>query len=322
MSFERPGPSRYQSLRASRLTFARAAPLVRFGLFSVGVSVFLDQVRPLVSDGQFTWGERRLMGIVAVVTLGGFGLAAWLAGQLLKTIAELIEVVIDGAEAVVETGHLVETQMVPSLSRAAAALERLAEAPLADGLDRAASAVRRTILEGKWGRAEQLMQALSPRDPEFASLAAELARAKQVEADDLQGRLSAARAADDAGKVMDCRDALTRHLRGEPLHDLDRRVARWVADHVQKRAKAGNTTPALVALASRAAESFGDSAEGIALHDAIPALRRRAGLCPGCGVPLRGNADACPDCRADQAGSPPRPIPGAKPGAPSTGRTP
>lgn len=299
---ERPGPSRYRSLRASRLTLARAAPLVRFGLFSVGVSIFLDQVRPLISDGQFTWGERRVMGVVAAVTLGGFGLAAWVAGQLLRAASELIEVVIDGAESIVETGSMVETQIVPGLARASAALERLADAPAADGSNRAASAVRRAILDGKWGRAEQLLQAISPREPDFATLAAELTRGRQVEADDLQGRLSAARAADDPEKVMDCRDALTRHLRGETLHDLDLRVARWIADHIQKRAKAREVTPGLVALAARAAESFGDTAEGIALRDALPSLQRRA----------------------DQSGPPPRPLPGtnSKPGGATTGRTP
>jgi hypothetical protein len=62
MSLDRPGPSRYQSLQASGRALARAAPLVRMGLFAVGVGLFLDQVRPLVSDAQFTWGKRRVMG--------------------------------------------------------------------------------------------------------------------------------------------------------------------------------------------------------------------------------------------------------------------
>ena len=52
-----------------------------FGVFALGVSVFLDQVRGLVSDAQFTWGERRMMGIVALCTVGGFGLAGWAAGD-------------------------------------------------------------------------------------------------------------------------------------------------------------------------------------------------------------------------------------------------
>ena len=77
-----PETSRYRSLHASRRALARAAPLVRFGIFSVGLGLFLDQIRPLVSDGQFTWGERRVMGAVGVITLGGFGLASWVAGSI------------------------------------------------------------------------------------------------------------------------------------------------------------------------------------------------------------------------------------------------
>src|SRR3954452_20448967 len=107
MSRDRPGTSRYRSLQASRRALARSAPFVRFGLFAVGLSVFLDQIRPLVSDAQFTWGERRVAGIVALVTLGGFGLAGWIAGKLLHAAAELIEVFIDGAEAAVQSNYTI-----------------------------------------------------------------------------------------------------------------------------------------------------------------------------------------------------------------------
>ncbi len=48
------------------------APAVRFGLLAVGLAVAAAQVRPLVADAQFTWGERRVIGFVTLVTLGGF----------------------------------------------------------------------------------------------------------------------------------------------------------------------------------------------------------------------------------------------------------
>ena len=75
----RPGPDipRYDKLRASRRTLARVAPWVRIGLFSVGFTMFLDEVRSLVSDMQFTWGERQIIGIVGLSYLLGFGLAGW-----------------------------------------------------------------------------------------------------------------------------------------------------------------------------------------------------------------------------------------------------
>ena len=143
----RPGSrrlARYQSLRHSQRVLQRMAPLVRFGLFAVGVSVFLDQVRGLVSDAQFTWGERRVMGIVALITFGGFGLAGWVAGRLLKAAADLIEVFIAGAEAAGRTADLIELHVVPALGRIALALER--ERPAAAAEPRPAIAELQTRL--------------------------------------------------------------------------------------------------------------------------------------------------------------------------------
>src|SRR4051794_7092149 len=174
--------SRYQSLRRSQRVLERMAPLVRFGLFAIGASVFLDRVRGLVSDAQFTWGERRVMGIVALITFGGFGLAGWVAGRLIKTSADLIEVFIAGAESAGRTADLIELHLVPTLGRLAAALER----------DRPGE-----------------RPASSPP-----------ARRRQTAAD-IRARLEAARRADDPAGVIDCRDALTEHLRGEALQDLD-----------------------------------------------------------------------------------------------------
>jgi hypothetical protein len=87
--------ARYQSLRHSQRVLERMAPLVRFGLFAIGVSGFLDQVKGLVSDAQFTWGARQVMGAVALVTIGGLAVA----GRSLKAAADLIEVLIAGAES-------------------------------------------------------------------------------------------------------------------------------------------------------------------------------------------------------------------------------
>lgn len=249
------GPSRYRSLHASRRALGRAAPWVRYAIFGVGVSVFLDQVRPMVSDAQFTWGERRVMGLVAVGTLGGFALAGWLVGRVLRAVSDVMEVVVDVAEAAVRSNHLIETQVVPALVRSAAALERLA----------------------------------GPAGP---------ANATASGIDSLRAALEDARAAGDADQVIDCRDALTRHLRGEALHRLDTEVVRWLYDRVQAHTRAGTISPALAALAARVADTFGDTSEGAALHSALPRLRRMAGLCPSCGRPYRGQADACPACAA------------------------
>jgi hypothetical protein len=217
----------------------------------------------------------------------------------------------------VQSTYLIETQLVPALVRTAAALERFTESPRAEGPGpgrAAAAAVRRAIAESRWGRAEQLLDGFRrdhSGDAEASSLAAELARARQAEADDLRAQLDTARAADDPDQVITCRDALTQHLRGEPLKDLDRRVVRWLADLVERHIHAGTVTPDIAALAERAADSFADTAEGASLQAAVPNLRRRAGLCPVCARPHRGSGDACPACRAEEPVAPtPRPRPG------------
>ena len=313
-----PEPSRYRSLQASRASLAGLAPLARYGLYAAGVAAFLDRVGPLLSDGQFTWGERRVLGVVALVTLGGFGLAGWAAGRALRAASELVEVFTDTAEAAAETNRLIETQVVPALGRAALAMERLAAASAAAGMTttaaaapsaeeasaRASAAVRQAVRQGRWGRAEHLLRDFRRGHPgasgEADALDAELAEARRAEADDLRARLDAALAGDDPDRVIASRDALTQHLRGPALDDLDRRVVRWLAGRVRDRAKAGPVTPGLADLAARVADSFGDTAEGAAVLAALPGLRRRAGLCPRCARPhpARDDSDACPDCQA------------------------
>jgi len=121
--------SRYEGLRKGRRTLALIAPLVQLGFLALGLGIFLDQCRELVSDAQFTWGERRVMGIVALLALGGCGFAGWVVGRLIKVAAELMDVLADGAEAALRTNDLIERHVVPALARIASALERNEPAP-------------------------------------------------------------------------------------------------------------------------------------------------------------------------------------------------
>ena len=222
----------------------------------------------------------------------------------------MIEVVADGAEASIRSGHLIETQLVPALLRASAAMEgtalgRQGSVPSASNSNsnRVAGEIREAILERRFGRADHLLQIFlrdDPKSTELPTLLAELDRARRAEADDLHVRLDVALAADDADRVISCRDALTQHLSGEPLKNLDQRVVRWIADRVQTQVREGTVTSEVVALATRAADSFGDTTEGVALLAALPKLRRRAGLCPRCEAPYRGRDSACPDCLAEE----------------------
>src|SRR5262245_32352828 len=69
----------------------RLAIAVQFGSLLLGLSLFLDQCRDLLSDAQFTWGERKVMAIAAIVTLGGCGLGGWVLARLLKLSAGVLD---------------------------------------------------------------------------------------------------------------------------------------------------------------------------------------------------------------------------------------
>jgi hypothetical protein len=115
--------SRYEGLRRGRRTLAVLAPLVQIGFLALGLGIFLDQSRSLLSDAQFTWGERQVMGLIALLALGGCGFAGWAAGRLIRVAAELVDVLADTAEAAWRTTDLIEQRVVPALGRIALALE-------------------------------------------------------------------------------------------------------------------------------------------------------------------------------------------------------
>ena len=114
---------RYASLRKGGKVLGRLALWVQLGFLIMGMGLFLDQARDLLSDAHFTWGERRVMGVIALVTLGGCGLAGWILGQLFRIFAQVLDVLADGAEAAWRTGDLIEQHLVPTLGLIALALE-------------------------------------------------------------------------------------------------------------------------------------------------------------------------------------------------------
>ena len=117
-------PSRYQGLRRGRRTLAFLAPMVQFGFLALGLAIFLDQSRSLLSDAQFTWGERQVMGIIALLALGGCGFAGWVVARLIAIAAEMFDAIADNAEAAWRTSELIERHVIPTLVRIAAALEQ------------------------------------------------------------------------------------------------------------------------------------------------------------------------------------------------------
>jgi len=121
---------RYEELRRGRRTLGLLAPLIQLGFLGLGLTIFLQQSRSLLSDSQFTWGERQVMGIIALLALGGCGFAGWVAGRLIRVVAEIVDVLADGAESAWRTNELIEQHLIPTLARVARALE--AKDPLRD----------------------------------------------------------------------------------------------------------------------------------------------------------------------------------------------
>jgi hypothetical protein len=119
-----PRLEQYTGLRRGRRTLRLLSPLLQLGIVGVGLAVFLDQSRSLLSDAQFTWGERSIMGIVALVAMGGSALAAWVVGLLLGMAAEMFDAMADVAESARRSTELIEGHVVPTLVRIAAALEQ------------------------------------------------------------------------------------------------------------------------------------------------------------------------------------------------------
>ena len=115
--------SRSAGLRAGRRTLKTVSALLQLGFLGMGLAVFLDRSRVLLSDAQFTHGERTVMGIVALSSLGGGALAGWLAARLIAVAADALDDIADAAESARRTNELIEGQVVPALLRIAAAVE-------------------------------------------------------------------------------------------------------------------------------------------------------------------------------------------------------
>lgn len=309
------------SLLATRRALLMLSTVVRLGLMAVGLGLVLDRTQTLLSDMQLTWGERVVMGIALVAYGGGFALAGWVADRLLKALAELIGLMVDQAESAAVTARLLEREVAPSLARIALAVERLSSNPASGGdqaLEQrraiAVAGVRQAIDERRWERADRLIASLRrdfPETPEADDLTEEVTQGRQQTIDHLKGRLDAARTVNDPDQVLTYRDELTLHLRGEELKQLDRQVVGWLIMLIQKRLRAGGVQAEVVELASRTAESFGDTPEGAGLRASLPTLRRSAGLCPKCSRAYTGTEDACPECL--------RAVPSRAAGSPSIG---
>ncbi|MFO0888151.1 MAG: hypothetical protein U0790_03280 [Isosphaeraceae bacterium] len=208
------------------------------------------------------------MAIAAAVTLGTSALVGWILGQVFRLSAGVLELLADGVASAARTNELIEEHLIPSLDRIVMALED--QAPGHPGPARPAS---------------------QTEEPEA-----------------LRSALRRAQAAGQVGKAFELRDALTRHLRGESLHELDRGLALWMLNLVERRVRSRTADPQVAGWVARALDSLGEMPEAEPLRQSLPALRRQAGLCIRCGGPVpaagRSGEGVCPGCRPGVADEP------------------
>lgn len=142
-----PQGERYRSLLEVHSFVSWLAPLVRWGLFFVGLSLFLAEALQLVGTSLGN-SERIYHGVIAVCALLGCWLVGVVLGRLLETGADLAEVLVDIETASERTAEVVERQVVPALTRIAAGLEGSAlaqprsESPVGNPKTRASAPAR------------------------------------------------------------------------------------------------------------------------------------------------------------------------------------
>jgi hypothetical protein len=118
---------RYRSLLEVHGFVTWLAPLVRWGLFFIGLSLFMAEAMQLVG-GSLGQSERIYHGVIAVSAFLGCWLVGVVLGRLLATGADLAEVLVDIEVASERTAELTERHVVPALNKIAASVEGSAPA--------------------------------------------------------------------------------------------------------------------------------------------------------------------------------------------------
>jgi hypothetical protein len=286
----RPEPSAHPRLSGSAL--AGMAPWVQLALTGLGLLSALSGLRL----------DRDTI-LAALVRLGGFVLAGWLARSLLGAAAAALDLFAATARST-ERMAGAAAELAAALERQpprAVAREELPAAPTEDLKTLAQNEIRQAIRDSQWAELETRITTFGRIHGDLESaegLARELAAAKEAATVFLQARVEAARSANDPDQAIEARTALVPLLRSEELLRLDQGLARWLMKLVQKRLRGGVMTAEVALLAARVVETFPATPDGASLRAALPTLRRSVGLCARCGQPYTGIADACPACLA------------------------
>ncbi len=297
---------------------------------STGIETARSACRSLAFFGEWAgWGFAVLgilRGAVPLVELANAqpaGLSVWVRADLWAAIAVLAFVLVGWGLSVL--ARVTAASILEYLERAArlsdhlttrasdglALLERIAQsleqrresaaASSGSGLDRvrAMAEIVRAAKAADWDDAETRLndfEARFPEAPELATLREELARTRNDIIKSGLDQLDAARAVNDADRVLEIYQGHVRSLDDEQRAALDRELAKWFLSLIHRRLRTGKVQADVVQLAARFAEAFATTVEGASVRASLPTLRRSVGLCPRCARPYIGVADACPEC--------------------------
>jgi hypothetical protein len=312
-----PGEEQRRLHASSGLDKARSAgeALVAFGVWAqwgltvLGVLAASGYVlEPLARDssGPSPWGGAIVRSLFLLVA---YALAGWGARVLLQltavAIIEYLERVSHVADALLNEA----ARAGLLLGRIAAVLEQRGGSALAASASeieraRLLAEINRAMRKSEWVEADTLLgelAAASPDDPAISRLKDALASARGNATREQLAQLEAAREVNDPARVLEIYQVLSSSLDFDARVPLEHDVAKWLLNVIRRRLSLGKVQADVVHLAARVAETFATTAEGASVRTALPMLRRSVGLCPRCGQPYTGIAEACPQCLAAPA---------------------
>jgi hypothetical protein len=267
-------------------------------LYGVVLLVELAGAGPPGPAGWARAGLRAAFGVLAFV------LAGWGVTALVRALAASILAHLEWVAQLSEQMSMRALEARALLERMAESLEQRPESVASSsvsGLDRARSMAEivRAAKAADWVEAETRLSDLEasfPNDPDLSSLKEELAKTRNDIIKSGLDQLDAARAVNDADRVLEIYQGLVRSLDDERRGGLDRDLSKWFLGLIHRRLRTGKVQADVVQLAARFAETFATTVEGASVRASLRTLRRTVGLCPRCAQPYIGVADACPNC--------------------------
>jgi hypothetical protein len=184
--------------------------------------------------------------------------------------------------------------------------------PTRSRADQDFDAVMSLVHQGDFGGAEDRLAELADRWPgheRLKSVKWNIETTREMIRGNKLAQLHSAKEVNDPDRVLELHETVVTLLDHEAKTALEADLSRWFLRLIHQRLRSGKIEAEVVSLAGRISDVFGHTHEGASLRASMPTLRRSVGLCPRCGQPYKGLADACPACMARAKPKPPMPEP-------------